>query len=118
MYAEDGKNLDEALTLVRRALEIDPENGAYLDSMGWVYYQRGDYEKARSFLEKALQFVEDPVIYDHLGDTALKANNPQAALRYWEKSLEMEPIQGRVSEKINLLKKDQLKPQANKTQAP
>jgi len=118
LYAEDGKNLNEAASLIQRALEIDPENGAYLDSMGWVYYQKGDYEKARLFLEKSLQFAKDPAIYDHLGDTFLKLNDPTAALHAWEKSLEMEPIQGNVSRKIETLKQKQPKPEASQIHAP
>lgn len=100
MYAEDGINLDEAVALVQRALDIDPENGAYLDSLGWAYYKKGDYEKARLFLERALKFMQDPIIYDHLGDTYLRMNDVAAALKHWEKSLEMLPGQEDILNKI------------------
>ncbi len=100
MYAEDGVNLDEAVALVQRALDIDPENGAYLDSLGWAYYKKGDYEKARLFLERALSFMQDPIIYDHLGDAYLRMNDTATALQHWEKSLEMLPGQEDILKKI------------------
>ncbi|MDP8266334.1 MAG: tetratricopeptide repeat protein [Candidatus Aceula meridiana] len=100
MYAEDGINLGEARELVKRSLEVDPENGAYLDSMGWVYYKQGDYEKAVLFLERAIKFIEDPIVYDHLGDAYLGLKKPQKALENWEKSLEMLPDQENVLKKI------------------
>ncbi len=105
MYAEDGENLDEAQGLIQRALEIDPENGAYLDSLGWVYYQKGDYEKAVLFLERATEFMEDPVIYDHLGDAYFKLEKLPLALKNWEKSLALFPDQEEVVEKIENTKK-------------
>jgi len=100
MYAEDGVNLDEARDLIKRALEIDPENGAYLDSLGWVYYKQGDYEKAVLFLERAAKFIEDPIVYDHLGDAYLGLQKKQMALDSWEKSLELLPGQSDVLKKI------------------
>lgn len=100
LYAEEGINLAEAKELIQRALEIDPENGAYLDSLGWVYYQKGDYQRALLFLERAIKFLEDPVIYDHLGDVHFRLGNTNIAIEYWEKSLEMMPDQEAIVEKI------------------
>jgi tetratricopeptide (TPR) repeat protein len=69
LLAEMGKDLDRAESLVREALRHDPENGYYLDSLGWVYYQMGYYARAIVELEKASQRVtNDPVIFEHLGD--------------------------------------------------
>ena len=69
MFAEEGRNLDEALKLVEKALEIAPDNGAYIDSLGWAYFKLKEYEQAEFYLKKAVQKLpDDPVINDHLGD--------------------------------------------------
>jgi len=51
----------------KQALVLEPENGAYLDSLGWFYYKKGKFKEALSHLERAASFLTDPVIYDHLG---------------------------------------------------
>ncbi|MFO8111881.1 MAG: tetratricopeptide repeat protein [Desulfosalsimonadaceae bacterium] len=87
-YALAGDNLDEAEELVRRALEIKPDSGYILDSMGWVYFQKGDIEKAVSYLEKAVEKrPEDPEILTHLGDAYLKQQREAEALALYERAL-------------------------------
>jgi tetratricopeptide (TPR) repeat protein len=83
--------------------------------MGWAYYQKGDYPKAYLFLKRALEFYKDPIIYDHLADTVLKMDDRNSAVYYWEKSLEMEPLQGNVSRKLEALKKTLPAPEVNQT---
>ena len=61
MYAEEGENLDEAMDLIIRALVIDPDNGAYLDSLAWVYYKKGEYQKAIEIIKRADQMLQDPL---------------------------------------------------------
>ncbi len=95
LYADKNFNIDEAYTLIKKALEIEPDNGAYLDSLGWVYYRKGDYNLALKNLLLAEERLDetsnpDPVVYDHLGDTYIKLNNKNKAIFYWEKSLKME----------------------------
>jgi tetratricopeptide (TPR) repeat protein len=69
LFADHNMNLDEALVMIRRAIELDPENGAYIDSMGWVLYRLGRLAEARTHLERALRLTGgDPVIHEHLGD--------------------------------------------------
>jgi tetratricopeptide (TPR) repeat protein len=80
---------------VQKALEFEPENGAYLDSLGWVYYRKGDYVSALKNLLLAEERLDeagtpDAVVYDHLGDTYLKLDNKSKALFYWEKSVKIE----------------------------
>jgi tetratricopeptide (TPR) repeat protein len=88
-------NIDEAMKLVLKALELEPNNGAYLDSLGWIYYRKGDYVTALKNLllsEEKLDETGNPdsVVYDHLGDTYLKLDNKNRALFYWEKALKLE----------------------------
>jgi Flp pilus assembly protein TadD len=87
-YADLGRELEEAERLIRQALKFKPNDGYITDSLGWVYYQRGEYEKALSILKKASKLVpEDPIILEHVGDAYLKLDDRQNALRYYRKSL-------------------------------
>ena len=103
IYAEDGIHLEEALDLVKRALEIKPDSGAYLDSLGWVYYKKEMYPQALESLQKANALLEDPVIYDHLGDVYLKLNEIENAKKYWNLSLKLLPAQTNVLKKLDAL---------------
>lgn len=114
LYAEQGNNLDQAEEFVRMALELNPNNGAYLDSLGWIYYKKADYDNALKFLEKANAVLQDPVIFDHLGDVHLKLNNTEEALRYWKQSLELQPGADEIMQKINTLSQRQANNQAVK----
>lgn len=82
--AERGGDLDEAEKLVKKALETKPDSAAFLDSMGWVYFKRGEYGRAVEYLERAVdESPDEPTLQEHLAD-ALKAaaRRAQAAERY------------------------------------
>jgi tetratricopeptide (TPR) repeat protein len=83
-YAERGERLDEALALVKRALELDPENGYYLDSLGWVLFKKGDADRAVSALERAEAMAgPEATILEHLGDAyRLARRTGDAAVAY------------------------------------
>ena len=102
-YAEQGVRLDEALFLIQKALKLKPDSGYIIDSLGWVYFQMGQYEKALRTLLKAVTLTgEDPTIYEHLGDASLKLEKYKKALQYYEKALSLEhPEESRIKEKIN-----------------
>jgi tetratricopeptide (TPR) repeat protein len=101
MWAERGEKLDMGLGLVQKALAVDPENGAFLDTLGWIYYMQGRYADALKELQKARRLVEDdPTIWEHLGDTYLKLGNRDAAVEHWKKSLELEPGSQKLIERI------------------
>jgi tetratricopeptide (TPR) repeat protein len=69
LLAEANRNLKEAETMIRRALERDPDNGAFVDSMGWVFYRLGRLDEARRELERATRLTDgDAVVREHLGD--------------------------------------------------
>jgi tetratricopeptide (TPR) repeat protein len=69
MFAERGENLDEARKLIEKAVALEPDNGAYVDSLGWVYYRLGRLEQARSALERATRLeTADGTVQEHLGD--------------------------------------------------
>jgi tetratricopeptide (TPR) repeat protein len=90
-----------------RALKIEPNDGFYIDSLGWVYYQKGDYPRAVEQLERAVEItVDDPAIIEHLADAYDKVGKTDRALaRYREslkKSKENDQIK-RIREKIQRL---------------
>jgi tetratricopeptide (TPR) repeat protein len=88
-WAERNQRLGEAEKLIRRAVEMQPTNGAYLDSLGWVYFQQGQYQKARAYLARAVEKMpDDPVVLEHLGDAWSKLGKKAKALECWTKALE------------------------------
>jgi len=88
MLADRDVRLEEALELVQRALELDPYNGAYLDSLGWVYYRMGKLEEAERYLRQALERVpRDPTVNDHLGDVYFRQGKLKEAIAQWQISL-------------------------------
>jgi tetratricopeptide (TPR) repeat protein len=90
-WADRGMKLEEAEKLLRQAVSLAPDNGAYLDSLGWVRYKRGDFKEARDWLVKAIFYSPDPLIYDHLGDAFWGEGHPEAALQAWTKGLSLDP---------------------------
>ena len=87
-YADLDINLDEALLLIKRALEIKPDDGYITDSLGWVYYKRGEYEKAIQYLKKAAELTSfETIITDHLGDAYHSAKKFKKALDTYKKAI-------------------------------
>ena len=87
--AEEGEELAEAEALTRRAVELEPYNGSFLDSLGWVLYKRGRFEEAREHLERAVAVAvatatpPDPVVLDHLGDVLYQLGDRDGAAGQW-----------------------------------
>jgi tetratricopeptide (TPR) repeat protein len=88
MLADLGTRLDEATELVKRALAEEPNNGAYLDSLGWAYFKQNRLAEAEGSLRKAAERnTHDPTIRDHLGDVYFKTGRIDLAAAEWERSL-------------------------------
>lgn len=91
-YAERGINIDQALSLTRRAVALKPENGYYVDSLGWAFYKSGLLAEALTEIKRAVSLVgDDPVIYEHLGEIYIKQQNLADAREAWLHSLELDP---------------------------
>jgi len=90
-YAETGVNLSEAEAMIKKSLEKEPENGAYLDTMGWVYYKEKKYKLADEYLNKALILLRDPVVYQHLGRVWVDSGDPKKALEYYNEGVKYFP---------------------------
>ncbi|MGC2527804.1 MAG: tetratricopeptide repeat protein [Candidatus Acidiferrum sp.] len=89
MLGDLGIRLDEAQSLVQRALKEEPNSGAYLDSLGWIYYRENKLADAEATLRKAVQFEShDATIRSHLADVYAKSGRMDLAATQWEKSLE------------------------------
>lgn len=92
LLAEKGERLEFAEQLLERALDKEPENGYFLDSLAWIRYKKGDFEGAAKILIEALDRVgDDPVIWEHLGRTYEELGRNGKALEAYEKSLSIEP---------------------------
>jgi tetratricopeptide (TPR) repeat protein len=88
MLADKGSRLTEALGLIRKAVELEPMNGAYLDSLGWVYFKLGQYELAEENLRQAVERDQtDPTVHEHLGDLYEKTGRIRLAAAQWQLSL-------------------------------
>jgi len=88
MLADQNTKLEEALGYIKKAVELDPVNGAYLDSLGWAYFRLGKYELAEENLVKASQKINtDPTVHEHLGDLYQKTGRLKLAAINWERAL-------------------------------
>ena len=88
MLADRGIQLDQALSMIQRAVTQEPQNGAYLDSLGWVQFKLGQYGPAEDNLHKAIErTANDPSIHDHLGDVYEKTGRLDLAVTQWERSM-------------------------------
>ena len=88
MLAERGERLDESVSLLQRALTVEPDNGSYLDSLGWAYYKSGKLEQAAEQLKRASdQLTTNSVIQDHYGDVLFKMGRYDEAIAAWTRSL-------------------------------
>jgi tetratricopeptide (TPR) repeat protein len=102
MWAENNVHLDEAEQMVKQALELDADNAAFLDSLGWVHFRKGLFEEALKDLLRAAQSLQrdDSVVFDHIGDTYAKLNRIPQALEYWQKAIAVDPSNKVLAEKI------------------
>jgi tetratricopeptide (TPR) repeat protein len=108
MFADRGVRLEEAESLVEKAVKADPTNGAYLDSLGWVYFKQNRLDLAEQYLKKAIVFVNsDSSIHDHMGDLYSKTRRYDDARNEWNKAIQLSTDQ----EEIDKVKKklDELK---------
>jgi tetratricopeptide (TPR) repeat protein len=104
MWAERGENLDEALSMIERAVKAEPDNEAFLDSLAWVLFKLKRNEEALMWMQKAIAKSEEPdaTLFDHLGDIYLELNKPELARDAYSKSLVAKPDE-KIREKLEKL---------------
>jgi tetratricopeptide (TPR) repeat protein len=117
MWAEHNVHLDEAEEMISKALEIETDNGAYLDSLGWVKFRKGKFDEALSILLRAFQTLtrDDPTVLEHVGDTYAKLNRVPQALEYWQKAFALAPENKGLADKIESTKTKMSKGETPKT---
>jgi len=92
MYADRGVKLSEARTLLEKAVALDPQNGAYLDSLGWAFFRMNELESAAKYLSKAAERIPmDATVQEHLGDLEARRGQTARAVGHWKKSLTLSP---------------------------
>ena len=85
-------HLDEAMEMIRKAVDLRPNDGFIVDSLGWAHYRLGEYEKATEYLERAVVLQpDDPTINDHLGDALWRVGRRVEARFQWRHALELKP---------------------------
>jgi len=113
MWAEKGINLDSSKILIETALRQEPDNGAFLDSYAWIFYQLGQLDSAFHYINKAVENIkDDPTVLCHLGEILEKKGRLKEALEAYRKSVELnfenpEEIREKISRIKELLKKNE-----------
>lgn len=89
MNADRGVRVDESLNFIKQALTYDPNNPAYLDSLGWAYFKLGKYDLAEESLNKAaVRMGSDPTVQEHLGDLYQKTGRLKLAAAHWDRAVQ------------------------------
>jgi predicted Zn-dependent protease len=92
MWAEDNRNLEKAHEMLERAVSQDPENGAYVDSLGWIYFRLGKLDLAEKYLTDATRLMpRDATVHEHLADVVAKRGDTTRALQIYKLALTLEP---------------------------
>jgi tetratricopeptide (TPR) repeat protein len=89
-WADAGKNLARAEEMIRLAVDAEPDNQSFLDSLGWVLYKRGKFAEALVYFEKAIGPATrpDPVVLDHMGDVLYRLSRAEGAVKQWKRAQE------------------------------
>ena len=91
-WADQGINLSKAAEMIERAVQLQPQDGYIVDSLGWVYFRMKDYGRAVKYLERAVELMPyDPTINDHLGDAYWRLNRHNEARFQWRRALSFKP---------------------------
>ena len=91
-WVDQGKNLKEGMRLIEKAVQLKPDDGYIVDSLGWAHYKQGNFKEAVRFLERAVEIKpEDPTLNDHLGDAFWKVGREREARFQWSQALSLEP---------------------------
>lgn len=100
-YADRGIKIDQAVSLTKQAVALKPDNGYYVDSLGWAFFKSGMLNEALAELKRAAALVgDDPVIYEHLGDIYAKQKNLSDAREAWLHALELDPSNNKLMERF------------------
>ncbi len=98
----ENRDLDKALEMSRRSIDVEPTNATYLDTYGWILFMMGKYQESLSYIEKALRYIDtdSPDIYEHYGDVLYKCGETEKAAENWHKARQMNSTSKTLDEKI------------------
>jgi Tfp pilus assembly protein PilF len=99
--AERGLQLERALAMALQAIAAEPNNAAYLDTVGWIYFKMGKFEEAERFIAKAIAAGgASATVYEHMGDIYFKLGQKDMAGQYWKQALNMNAANQALREKL------------------
>ena len=99
--AERGIKLRTALNMAEKAMELEPGNPAYLDTIGWIYFKQKKFDIALKYIEQSIsKNPENAVVLEHLGDVLMKVDRPEDARTYYGKALAIDKDNDRLQRKI------------------
>ena len=113
-YSERYMKLDRAGDLAQRAIAIDPENPAFIDSLGWAYFRQNKFEDAEKYLQSASEKVDDATILGHLGDAEAALKKNADAWQAYRNSLDLGPKNKAVKAKLKETEKSLTDPELAK----
>lgn len=91
-WVDQGKHLKDGMRLIEKAVQLKPDDGYIVDSLGWAHFKRGDFKEAVRYLERAVEIKpEDPTLNDHLGDAFWKVGREREARFQWNQALSLAP---------------------------
>lgn len=99
--SERGIKLDTALNMVKIAIKAEPTNSSYLDTMGWIYFKLGNYQKAKEYVQKAIDIGgEESTMLEHMGDINYKLGQKGIAKKLWQKAFDKDTTNTKLKIKI------------------
>jgi tetratricopeptide (TPR) repeat protein len=99
---ERNQSLDKALKMAKKAINIEPENPSYLDTIGWIYFKLNNHEKAKEYIEASIKINGDnAVVLEHLGDIFMKTHRKDDALKYYQRALNLDKNNARLIKKAS-----------------
>jgi tetratricopeptide (TPR) repeat protein len=96
-WIDQGRNLKQAMDYIRKAVKLKPDDGYYVDSLGWAYFRLGNLQAAVETLERAVELKpDDPIINDHLGDAYWRVGRKLEAKYQWQQALTLKPEEDQI----------------------
>ena len=100
-WVDKGINLDKGLEMLKKATELRKNDGYIIDSLGWAYYAKKNYIRAKFFLQKAVELLpSDPIINDHYADALWKLNKRVQARYIWGNILKLNDVEQKLKDEI------------------
>jgi len=96
-WIDQGRNVKQAMDYIRKAVKLKPDDGYYVDSLGWAYFRLGNLQAAVETLERAVELKpDDPIINDHLGDAYWRVGRKLEAKYQWQQALTLKPEEDQI----------------------